>query len=161
MTREALQKFLDEEKWKDSVARSCDMCGRYARCRYCVRTQEFPCAAAHNRLIEATSAPVPDHVPEWLLPEPDVLAKFGALVAEDGCADATAQEQSAQKDALPEAEDGAAAGERQTVPEETESGMSREDARSRVVTRGKKGDVRLCVLQRRLPTVSSELGSDL
>lgn len=72
MTRKQLQQFLDVEKWKASEAHGCDMCGRYARCRYCVRTEQYPCAAAHDRLIAATSGPVPDHVPEWLLPEPQI-----------------------------------------------------------------------------------------
>lgn len=160
MTREALQKFLDEEKWKDSVERSCDMCGRYARCRYCVRTQEYPCAAAHNRLIEATTAPVPDYVPEWLLPEPDVFAKFGTLTADDAKTEAPEQEQTAQEAASSEENTGDAAGVRNVLPEETGNGMDRKDTRVHVVARGKKGEVRLCILQRRLPTLSSELGAD-
>ena len=69
MTLQQLQEFLDAEKWKDSEAHACDMCGRYARCRYCMRTQEYPCAMAHNRMVEATSAPVPDSIPDWLRTE--------------------------------------------------------------------------------------------
>ena len=73
MTFQALQEYLDVVKWKDSEKIRADMCGRYARCRYCNRTEDFPCARAHNRLIEVQSSPVPDHIPDWLLPEPPQL----------------------------------------------------------------------------------------
>ena len=74
MTLKALQEYLDVAKWKDSEKFHADMCGRYARCRYCTRTEEYPCARAHNRLAEMQASPVPDRIPEWLLPEPPVPA---------------------------------------------------------------------------------------
>ncbi len=125
MTNKQLQQFLDEEKWKDSEAHACDMCGRYARCRYCVRTEQYPCAMAHGRLLEAMNAPVPDPVPDWLLPEPDVAAKFGTPVADEADEGAEADEASAPQPA--------------PVQEE----------RPHVIRRGEKGEVRLCALRRR------------
>ena len=83
MTLKQLQAFLDVAKWKDSERMQTDMCGRYARCRYCTRTESYPCARAHNRLIEVQAQPVPDQIPAWLLPEPPVKEKFGAEIASD------------------------------------------------------------------------------
>ena len=88
MTFQALQEYLDVVKWKDSEKIRADMCGRYARCRYCNRTEDFPCARAHNRLIEVQSSPVPDHIPDWLLPEPPVKEQFGEEVASEDAPDA-------------------------------------------------------------------------
>ena len=83
MTLRALQEYLDVVKWKDSEKIRADMCGRYARCRYCMRTEDYPCARAHNRLAEMQASPVPDRIPEWLLPEPPVKEKFGAEIASE------------------------------------------------------------------------------
>ncbi len=83
MTFEQLQKYLDEEKWNESSRRGVDMCGRYARCRYCDRFAPHPCASAHNKLLEMRSSPVPDVIPDWLLPEPPVAEKFGTEIAVD------------------------------------------------------------------------------
>ena len=88
MTFQALQEYLDVVKWKDSEKIRADMCGRYARCRYCNRTEDFPCARAHNRLIEVQSSPVPDHIPDWLLPEPPVKEQFGEELASEDAPDA-------------------------------------------------------------------------
>lgn len=65
MTLRALQEYLDVVKWKDSEKIRADMCGRYARCRY------------------LQASPVPDRIPEWLLPEPPVKEKFGAEIASE------------------------------------------------------------------------------
>ncbi len=81
MTFEQLQKYLDEDKWIESSLRGVDMCGRYARCRYCDRGASYPCARAHNKLIEMRSASVPDAIPSWLLSEPPVKKKFGTEIA--------------------------------------------------------------------------------
>ena len=144
MTLQQLQEFLDDKKWKDSEAHACDMCGRYARCRYCVRTEEYPCAMAHDRFVAATSAPVPDRVPDWLLPEPDI-PEPGTPAAEEPAAQETAAapSQPALQPASQPAAEAQADGQR---------------PRPHVIVRGKKGEVRLCALQRRIPTVSSELG---
>ncbi len=77
-----LQQYLDREKWHESEARGYDMCGRYARCRYCNRYEDYPCAMAHNRLIEVRDSSVPEPIPEWLLPEPPVKEVFGVEMAE-------------------------------------------------------------------------------
>ena len=187
MTFRQLQEYLDAVKWEDSVARSCDMCGRYARCRYCVRTEEYPCAMAHNRLVAATNAPVPDHVPDWLLPEPDVEAKFGALTAtEETALSVSAPAALAVKAPAPLVAQPAraAAPSKDSVSEPEKAGtMSEEEGekapsmgtmseaepvegensgrpRPHVLVRGTKGNMRLCTLSRRLPTVSSELGGE-
>ena len=146
MTLMKLQEFLDAEKWKDSEKRACDMCGRYVRCRYCVRTEEYPCAMAHNRLVEAQKAPVPDRIPDWLLPEPDILAEFGAETAEEARPAPSAPGAMSMQEAEPVS--GAA------LPAPAE-----ERKRPHVIACGVKGGVRLCALQRRIPTVTSELGA--
>lgn len=187
MTFRQLQEYLDAVKWEDSVARSCDMCGRYARCRYCVRTEEYPCAMAHNRLVAATNAPVPDHVPDWLLPEPDVEAKFGALTAtEESALSVSAPAALVVKEPAPlvvqparsaaPSEDAVSGSEKDGTMSEAEEGkapsmgtmseaapVEGENSgrpRPHVLVRGAKGNVRLCTLSRRLPTVSSELGGE-
>ncbi len=187
MTFRQLQEYLDAVKWEDSVARSCDMCGRYARCRYCVRTEEYPCAMAHNRLVAATNAPVPDHVPDWLLPEPDVEAKFGTLTAsEETALSVSAPAALAVKEPAPlvaqparsaaPSEDAVSGSEKDGTMSEVEEekapsmdtmseaasveGENSGRPRPHVLVRGAKGNVRLCTLSRRLPTVSSELGGE-
>lgn len=81
MTYEALQRYLDEVKWNDSVVSRRDMCGAYQRCRYCKREIEYPCAKAHNILVEVKNSPIPDVIPAWLVEEPDVKAVFGEEIA--------------------------------------------------------------------------------
>ena len=84
MTERQLQEYLEVEKWKDSEKHCSDMCGRYRRCRYCVRTEEMPCARAYSRLVAMRASPVPDIIPEWLHPDPPVAEVFGTeLVSEE------------------------------------------------------------------------------
>ncbi len=94
MTLDELQKYLDEEKWKESENCGYDMCGRYARCRYCNRFDSYPCAKAHNKLVEVQNSQTPDMIPEWLLPEPPVMEVFGAEIAEE--AEEVVEEQPSQ-----------------------------------------------------------------
>ncbi|MGN0822892.1 MAG: hypothetical protein ACI4NG_03870 [Candidatus Gallimonas sp.] len=75
MTLEALQHYLDVEKWNESAARGEDMCGKYLRCRYCYRYEANPCANAHNRLAEMNETATPDPAPAGLLPEPPLPAE--------------------------------------------------------------------------------------
>lgn len=177
MTFQALQEYLDVVKWKDSEKIRADMCGRYARCRYCNRTEDFPCARAHNRLIEVQSSPVPDHIPDWLLPEPPVKEQFGEELASEDASDAAPP--SEERETAPEnpqktdqAEQIASETEKaepddvppsaqETLPAETESAGSRvsvpsDDGRPRphVIVRGCKGDTRICTIGRKLTTVS-------
>lgn len=132
---QALQEYLDEVKWKDSEKLCADMCGRYARCRYCTRTESYPCARAHNRLIEMQSSPVPDRIPEWLLPEPPVpeAAERASLQ--------TAAAPAAPQDAEPVGAYGY-----------EEGGFSLAD-RPHVVSCGARGDTRLCVIARKRASV--------
>ena len=84
VTVRQLQEYLEVEKWKDSENRRADMCGRYQRCRYCVRTEEMSCAMAYSRLVSMRTSDVPDPIPEWLLPDPPVAEVFGTeLVSEE------------------------------------------------------------------------------
>lgn len=84
MTERQLQEYLEVEKWKDSEKHCSDMCGRYRRCRYCVRTEEMPCTRAYSRLVAMRASPVPDIIPEWLHPDPPVAEVFGTeLVSEE------------------------------------------------------------------------------
>ncbi len=72
MTLARLQHYLDLEKWNESAKRGHDMCGRYARCRYCDRFAQHPCALAHNKLIAEQEKEEAEPIPEWLVPEPPV-----------------------------------------------------------------------------------------
>lgn len=84
VTVRQLQEYLEVEKWKDSEAHCADMCGRYQRCRYCVRSEEMPCAMAYSRLVSMRASSVPDIIPEWLLPDPPVAEVFGTeLISEE------------------------------------------------------------------------------
>lgn len=83
MTLQDLQKYLDVEKWSDSERLGGDMCGRYARCRYCNRYKTYPCAEAHNRFVEVKNSEYSEDIPAWLIPEPPVEAVFGTDVASD------------------------------------------------------------------------------
>lgn len=83
MTFEQLEAYLSEEKAKDAELRGMDMCGRYARCRYCRRYLDYPCARAHNDLVDVRDSRLPDRIPDWLLPEPPVMRVFGAEKAEE------------------------------------------------------------------------------
>ena len=165
MTLRELQEFLDAEKWKDSEIHACDMCGRYARCRYCVRTEQYPCAMAHNRLMTAIHAPVPDRIPDWLLPEPEILSETTQSVAEN----TPVQKSEAGKDERYASEEmhpvlaAVNEGKQSEAPKTSEPSSvpavqtQVQTERPRVIVRGKGGDIRLCVLSRRIPTVSSEL----
>ncbi len=175
MTLQALQEYLDVVKWKNSEKIRADMCGRYARCRYCNRTEDYPCARAHNRLVEMQSSPVPDHIPEWLLPEPPVKEQFGEELADEESAEPVSPASPvAAADKAPEtadepqekAEGQAALGEAPVSAQETPAAQFEEAEaapestrlidrpRPHVIMRGAKGDTRVCFLQRKLPTVS-------
>lgn len=172
MTIKELQEFLDAEKWKDSEIHACDMCGRYARCRYCDRNEQFPCATAHNRLMSAIHAPVPDRIPDWLLPEPEIPSENSSETvtedvsknrAEKDQENTNAQQQfvqpkTTQTDALQSTKMPAVKESAEDVKEAFPvPAVPRTDERPHVVKRGARGDVRLCKIGRRIPTVSVEL----
>ena len=172
MTIKELQEFLDAEKWKDSEIHACDMCGRYARCRYCDRNEQFPCAMAHNRLMSAIHAPVPDRIPDWLLPEPEIPSEISSETVAEGVMknraekvqeNTNAQQQfvqpkTTQTDALQSTKMPAVKESAEDVKEAVlVSAVLRTDERPHVVKRGTRGDVRLCKIGRRIPTVSVEL----
>ena len=179
MTIKELQEFLDAEKWKDSEIHACDMCGRYARCRYCDRNEQFPCAMAHNRLMSAIHAPVPDRIPDWLLPEPEIPSEISSETVTEGVMKNRAekdqentnaqhqsvQPQTTQADALQSTKMPAvkesAEDVKEALPVHKDAflfpAVPRTDERPHVVKRGARGDVRLCKIGRRIPTVSVEL----
>lgn len=172
MTIKELQEFLDAEKWKDSEIHACDMCGRYARCRYCDRNEQFPCAMAHNRLMSAIHAPVPDRIPDWLLPELEIPSEISSETVTEGVMknraekvqeNTNAQQQfvqpkTTQTDALQSTKMPAVKESAEDVKEAVlVSAVLRTDERPHVVKRGTRGDVRLCKIGRRIPTVSVEL----
>lgn len=179
MTIKELQEFLDAEKWKDSEIHACDMCGRYARCRYCDRNEQFPCAMAHNRLMSAIHAPVPDRIPDWLLPEPEIPSEISSETVTEGVSknraekvqeNTNAQQQfvqpkTTQTDALQSTKMPAvkesAEDVKEALPVHKDAflfpAVPRTDERPHVVKRGTRGDVRLCKIGRRIPTVSDEL----
>lgn len=172
MTIKELQEFLDAEKWKDSEIHACDMCGRYARCRYCDRNEQFPCAMAHNRLMSAIHAPVPDRIPDWLLPEPEIPSEISSETVTEGVMknraekvqeNTNAQQQfvqpkTTQTDALQSTKMPAVKESAEDVKKAMlVSAVLRTDERPHVVKRGARGDVRLCKIGRRIPTVSVEL----
>lgn len=80
MTFKQLEQFLREENVRAGARRETDLCGKYARCAYCDRFCDFPCARAYDTLMKkkregkATSA-------FWQFPEPDVRGRFGAVFA--------------------------------------------------------------------------------
>ena len=179
MTIKELQEFLDAEKWKDSEIHACDMCGRYARCHYCDRNEQFPCAMAHNRLMSAIHAPVPDRIPDWLLPDPEVPSEISSRTVTENVRENRAEEdrentnaqqqfvqpQMTQTDALQSTKMPAvkesAEDVKEAVPVRKEAfpapAVPRTDEPPHVVKRGMRGDVRLCKIGRRIPTVSVEL----
>ncbi len=187
MTLRALQEYLDVVKWKDSEKIRADMCGRYARCRYCTRTEDYPCARAHNRLAEMQASPVPDRIPEWLLPEPPVKEKFGAEIASEeeprelpakSAGKATTESRAAKPvsdvsaDAAPAPAEELPAAQPETAESETElTEAVRETAqpeeprlperpRPHVIMRGVKGETRVCVLRRKSAADAAEEQSE-
>lgn len=156
MTLKELQEYLDLEKWKDSERNACDMCGRYARCRYCDRGADDPCARAHNRLEAALRSDYPDLIPDWLIAEP-------AAVAGTVASDEISPENAAMRRKT--------AGTAGAAPDLPAEGASDAEERGsafrapagfcggrRIVVRAQKKDVRLFVLHKKLPTISALLG---
>lgn len=95
MTFETLQNYLDQLKWQDSRTYNRDLCGAYQRCRYCRRDEAYPCAKAHNRLVDVIESGISDVIPEWLIAEPMVASALGEEIATEEVAteDAQAQEE--------------------------------------------------------------------
>ena len=120
MTLEQMQEYLDRIKWEDSERHGGDMCGRYARCRYCRRTEETPCARAHERLLSVQASPDPEPIPAWLIPEPEIPADLPAGIPAQG----------------------ASAARRPTAD------GAREE-RPHTIARGKRGGVRLLILTKK------------
>ena len=52
MTFKQLEQFLKTEKWRAGSEQESDMCGKYARCVYCDRFSDYPCARAYDMLMK-------------------------------------------------------------------------------------------------------------
>lgn len=84
MTFKQLEQFLRAEILRAGARSESDFCGKYARCAYCDRFCEYPCAYAYDTLMRKMKAGKPV-VATPMLPEPDVRGKFGTVFAsEDG-----------------------------------------------------------------------------
>lgn len=78
MTLKQLQRYLETEKWRETAKRGADVCGCYARCAYCNRYDEYPCAEAYRRYLSDSAR----EENEFALPEPPVKRVFGTETAE-------------------------------------------------------------------------------
>ncbi len=56
MDKIALQAKLDLQKWYDSEANRCDMCGSYDYCAFCDKHIAHPCATAYERMQASKQA---------------------------------------------------------------------------------------------------------
>lgn len=82
MTLKQLQRYLETEKWRETAKRGADVCGSYARCAYCNRYDEYPCAEAYRRYFADPSREESD----FALPEPPVRRTFGTESVEENSA---------------------------------------------------------------------------
>lgn len=71
-----LQHYLDLIKWRESERRGCDMCEKYARCRYCNRHTPNPCAVAYLKLKEEEKRGNQIALSAGIYPEPELPEKF-------------------------------------------------------------------------------------
>ncbi|MDE6411619.1 MAG: hypothetical protein K2L02_03685 [Clostridia bacterium] len=82
MTFKQLEQFLRTEKWRAGTAQDAQMCGKYARCAYCDRFSDYPCARAYDTFIKKKRTGKAQ-VAAWQYPEPDVKEKFGTCFASE------------------------------------------------------------------------------
>lgn len=62
-----LQEKFDVDKWLESEREQRDMCGSYAYCAYCDKSEDYPCANAYVRMTEherAAEEPVTEETSE-------------------------------------------------------------------------------------------------
>lgn len=78
MTFKQLEQFLKEENRRDGAQREWDACGKYARCAYCDRSVDYPCARAYDALVKKGSEETENVL---RLPEHDVKGRFGTALA--------------------------------------------------------------------------------
>ena len=97
MTLKELERYLKIQKLQEGARRGVDMCGRYARCSYCDRFEQYPCAKAHNIYMRALELGAAQN--SELCPEPPVEEVFGAKYAEEGQTESPEQEDTAQENA--------------------------------------------------------------
>lgn len=82
MTFRQLEQFLRTEKWRAGTRQDSEMCGKYARCAYCDRFSDYPCARAYDTFIKKKRTGKAQ-VAAWQIPEPDVKEKFGTCFASE------------------------------------------------------------------------------
>lgn len=85
MTFKQLEQFLKTEKWRAGFEQESDMCGKYARCVYCDRFSDYPCARAYDMLMKKKREGKAV-VSSWQYSEPDVKEKFGTCFAVEDAA---------------------------------------------------------------------------
>ncbi len=82
MTFKQLEQFLKTEKWRAGTKQNSDMCGKYARCVFCDRYCDYPCARAFDALVRSRKEGKAALAP-WQYPEPEVKEKFGTVYASE------------------------------------------------------------------------------
>lgn len=82
MTFKQLEQFLKTEKWRAGTKQNSDMCGKYARCAFCDRYCDYPCARAYDTLVRKKREGKAT-LSSWHYPEPDVKEKFGTVYASE------------------------------------------------------------------------------
>lgn len=90
MTFKQLEQFLKTEQWRAGTEQESNMCGKYARCVYCDRFSDYPCARAYDTLMKKKREGKAV-VSSWQYPEPDVKEKFGTCFACEDAVDAVAR----------------------------------------------------------------------
>ena len=90
MTFKQLEQFLRTEKWRAGTEQESNMCGKYARCAYCDRFSDYPCARAYDTLMKKKREGKAV-VSFWQYPEPDVKEKFGTCFAGEDSVDGVAR----------------------------------------------------------------------
>lgn len=75
MTDQELEIYLCEKKEEAERELGCDMCGKYRRCLFCSKSEEYPCAVAHNRFMQGQEE-MSLNFPAYLLPEPSIDEEY-------------------------------------------------------------------------------------
>lgn len=76
MTFKQLEEFLRSEKWRAGAQRDFEMCGKYARCVFCDRYCDYPCARSYDTLVKRKKEGKTS-ITYFEFPEPDVKGAFG------------------------------------------------------------------------------------
>lgn len=75
-----LEQYLELAMWKTNIEQGANTCGKYPRCLFCLKREEYPCAKAYFRCLHAGRIAV---VPEGGFPEPPAREFFGDAIFEN------------------------------------------------------------------------------